>query len=73
MKNYEYNWATAEIMKMYLKNSRAQEARRARAETGVSIDTQEAPTTNPGFVTANNAAGSHSGVGSDSELSSGNE
>ena len=64
MKNYEYNWATAEIMKMYLKNSRAQEARKTRTDTGVSgINTQEAPTTNPGLATANNAAGtSHSGV-----------
>ena len=73
MKNYEYNWAMAEIMIMYLKNSCAQEAQRAHAETGVSIDTQEVPTTNHGFATANNTAGSHSSISSDSELSSGNE
>jgi hypothetical protein len=71
MKNYEYNWATAEIMKMYLKNSRAQDAQKARTVTEVSIDTQDALTTgSSGLATADNNAGtSHSNVDSDSESS----
>ena len=69
MKDYEYNWATAEIIKMYLKNSRAQDARKARTVTEVSIntqdalteasiDTQDALTAGPsGLATADNSAG----------------
>lgn len=30
MSNFEFNWATAEMVKMYLRNSRAQEKRKAR-------------------------------------------
>lgn len=83
MKNYKYNWATAEIMKMYLKNSRAQGARKDRAVTvtEVSTDTQEALATgndgltmaNDGLTTANDDTGaSQSGGGvldSDSDSS----
>ena len=69
MKNFEYNWATAEMVKMYLRNSRAQEARRARTTTDTSADTQEVPTINVGLVTANSGAGTgHSNL-SDSESS----
>ena len=31
MKKFEYNWATAEMAKLYLRNSRAQEARARKA------------------------------------------
>ena len=43
MKDFEYNWATAEIIKLYLKNSRAQEARKEREAAEVSAGTEEAP------------------------------
>lgn len=70
MKRFQYNWATAEIMKMYLKNSRAQEARKARAATDVSDNNQEVSTTDPGLATANDSAGtSRSTAGSDSDSS----
>ena len=74
MKNYKYNWATAEIMKMYLKNSRAQEARRDRMVSEVSTGTQEAlATVNNGLATVNNNAQalsqSSDGVDSDSDSS----
>ena len=58
MKTFEYNWAMAEIMKIYLKNSHAQEAQKARATTDISNDTQEVPVaTDPGLTTANDNAG----------------
>ena len=60
MKTFEYNWATAEMIKMYLRNSHAQEARRARLDTESSTGTQEVPTVDPGLM----AAGSGAGVGS---------
>ena len=69
MKNFEYNWATAEMVKLYLKNSRAQEAKKARTTTKVSVGTQEVAATN-GLATANNGAGaSRSGANSDSDSS----
>ena len=58
MKDYEYNWATAEIIKMYLKNSRVQDARKARTVTEASIDTQDALTAGPSrLATADNSTG----------------
>lgn len=53
MKTFEYNWATAEMAKLYLRNSRAQEARARKAHITpeVSVDTAA----NPG--SANNNAG----------------
>ena len=55
MKTFEYNWATAEMIKMYLRNSRAQEARKACINAKVSAG-QEVPTIDPGLATANSSA-----------------
>ena len=57
MKNFEYNWATAEMVKMYLRNSRAQEKRRARDTAKVSAVTQDVPTANPGPTVASGSTG----------------
>ena len=73
MKKFEYNWATAEMVKMYLRNSRAQGARKARTATEVSADIQEEPAASPGLATANDGAGAdHLDADSDSS-SDGNE
>ena len=72
MKSFEYNWATAEMVKLYLKNSRAQEARKVHTTTEVSVDTQEAAATN-GLAMANDGAGtSRSGADLDSDSSDSN-
>ena len=69
MKNFEYNWATAEMVKLYLKNSRAQEAKKAHTTTKFSVGTQEVAATT-GLAMANNGAGaSCSGANSDSDSS----
>ena len=63
MKNYEYNWATAEMMIMYLWNSRAQEKRKALKATEVSnATTPDSSTTDTGLTAANHgdAGGSSS-------------
>ena len=57
MKDFEYNWATAEMVKMYLKNSCAQEAQKRRKAAEVSTGTEEAPAINPGLTTVNNGVG----------------
>ena len=46
MKNFEYNWATAEMVKLYLRNSCAQEAQKACMATEPSTGTQEVPAAN---------------------------
>ena len=71
MKTFEYNWATAEIIKMYLRNSRAQEARKARMVVAeASVNTQETSTIDPGLATANNEPGAgSSNVDSDPDTS----
>ena len=53
MKTFEYNWATAEMIKMYLRNSRVQKAQKARINAEVSADTQEVPTVDSGLTAAN--------------------
>ena len=74
MQTFEYNWATAEMVKMYLQNSRVQEAhaRKSHADDEVFAGTQEVPTVDPRHVTANSDAGAgRSNVdSSDSESSS---
>ena len=74
MKTFEYNWATAEMVKMYLRNSRAQEARARKPCTDdeAFAGTQGVPAVDPGHVAANSNAGAgHSNVDSlDSESSS---
>jgi hypothetical protein len=57
MKNFEYNWATAEMVKMYLRNSRAQEKRKARDAAEVSAVTQDARVASPGPAAASGSAG----------------
>jgi hypothetical protein len=75
MKTFEYNWATAEMIKMYLKNSRAQGARKARIDAEVSADTQEVPTADSGLTAANSgtAADSSSDIDSSDVETSGGE
>lgn len=67
MKNFEYNWATAEMAKMYLRNSRAQEKRKARKATELSATTRNTPTTNPEPTAANGSAGGSDSDDSDSD------
>lgn len=47
MKTFEYNWATTEMVKMYLRNSRAQGVRKARMDAEASAGTQEDPIVDP--------------------------
>ena len=42
MAKFEYNWATAEMVKLYLRNSRAQAKRKARKAGGASTATAAA-------------------------------
>jgi hypothetical protein len=69
MKNFEYNWATAEMVRMYLRNSRAQEKRKARRAADVSAITQDVPATNAGLVAASSGAGRSDSEDSDSDSS----
>ena len=63
MKTYEYNWATAEMVKMYLRNSRAQGARKACAVAEASTaGTQEESAASLGLAAANNSAGADPNV-----------
>lgn len=55
MKTSEYNWATAEMMIMYLRNSHAQEKRKACKAAEVSGITQDAPTANTGPTAASSS------------------
>ena len=59
MKNFEYNWATAEMAKMYLRNSRAQAKRKARNSGGLPAApiAQDAPATNSGLTAASGSVG----------------
>ena len=61
MATFQYNWATAEMVKLYLRNSRAQANRRAKSGTGAGADA--APMGVPGFT------GVDDGAGADTELS----
>ena len=67
MKNFEYNWATAEMMKMYLRNSRAQEKRKARKAAGVPAIAQDTSAVDPGLATTSNATQESSDNSSDSD------
>ena len=73
MKDFEFNWATAEMAKMYLRNSRTQERRKARKaiEEGLA-GPQDVSATNVGLETAGSTAGSRSGD-SDSDSDSGDD
>ena len=71
MKYFEYNCATAEMVKLYLRNSHAQEARKVHADPKVSTGTQDATAMDP--VLADNNVGMSCAVDSDSSDSSGDE
>ena len=73
MKNFEYNWATAEMVIMYLRNSRAQEKRKARKATEVLGGTQDGPAANTGPAAAGDSAGGNLFNVSDSEDDSDDE
>ena len=49
MATFEYNWATAEMVKLYLRNSRAQEKRKSRMASRSNVNTLA----NPGHARAN--------------------
>lgn len=66
MKNFEYNWATAEMARMYLRNSRAQERRKARKAATVSAVTQDAPVTDTGHTAASGGTGGPNNIGDSS-------
>jgi len=69
MKNFEYNWATAEMVRMYLRNSRAQEKRKARKAANVSAIAQDAPAADAGPTAASDSAGGRVSEDSDSDSS----
>lgn len=73
MKNFEYNWATAEMVIMYLRNSRAQEKRKARKAAKVLGGTQDGPAANTGPTAAGDSAGGSLFNVSDSEDNSDDE
>lgn len=55
MKTFEYNWATAEMIKIYLRNSCAQKVQKAHINAEVSTDTQEVPTVDSRLTAANSS------------------
>ena len=66
MAKFEYNWATAEMVKLYLRNSRAQEKRKSRAASTSNIN----PAANPRQIGANAVTEANTrliGAASDSE------
>ena len=68
MKDFEYNWATAEMIIMYLRNSRAQEKRKARNAVEVSTAAQDTPAVTSGSTGANHSSDSDSEDSSDDDL-----
>ena len=56
---FEYNWATAEMAKLYLRNSRAQAKRKACK----AAETAAATPGNPGLTVAGGSAGNGTGQG----------
>jgi len=69
MKNFEYNWATAEMVRMYLQNSRAQEKSKARKAANISTNAQDEPATNAEPAAASGSAGGNDSSDSDSDSS----
>lgn len=62
MAKFQYNWATAEIIKLYLRNSRAQEKKKARTAADTASTSQDAPAVDTGLTAAaTNVGGSHMG------------
>ena len=60
MAKYEYNWATAEMAKQYLRNSRSQANRKARTAAKTATASSDT-STNPALM----AAGGTTGLGDD--------
>jgi len=60
MATFQYNWATAEMVKLYLRNSRAQAQRKAK--TGTRTNANAAPTDVPGFTDIDTGAGANTGL-----------
>ena len=60
MKNFEFNWATAEMVKMYLRNSRAQEKRKARKAAEDPTVTEDMPSPDPRPIAASGTTESSS-------------
>lgn len=78
MAKFQYNWATAEMVKLYLRNSRAQanlKARKAAETAAATLDTPD----NSGLVTDGDAGtGARqssvvAGLGDDSDSSDSDE
>ena len=59
MAMFQYNWATAEMVKLYLRNSRAQAKRKATRGAKANADTP--PVGAPGFTGADTSAGADVG------------
>jgi hypothetical protein len=72
MATFEYNWATAEMAKLYLRNSRAQAKRKARKAINAIAATPDVPT-DPGLDNIGPNAGQSgvaTGMGDDSDSDS---
>ena len=68
MKDFKYNWATAEMIIMYLRNSRAQEKHKAHNAVEVSTAAQDTPTVTSGSTRANHSSDLDSEDSSDDSL-----
>jgi len=70
MAKFQYNWATAEMVKLFLRNSRSQAKRKVRKAIEATLDTP----VNPGLVVGGSGTGTGAGhngaaasLGEDSE------
>ena len=59
MATFQYNWATAEIIKLYLQNSQAQAKHKATRGARANADTPPAGV--PGFTGTDTSAGADTG------------
>jgi len=64
MAKFEYNWATAEMAKLYLRNSRAQAKRKARKAAALATPD---PPINPGSTSVDGADAGQSGAATGQE------
>ena len=70
MKDFKYNWATAEMIIMYLRNSHAQEKRKAAEVPGTM---QDAPATNARLTVPSGSTGGGGSLSDDSDSDSDDE
>ena len=61
MVNFQYNWATAEMVKLYPRNSQAQAKCKVHRGAGANSDTT--PAAAPGFTGVDTSAGANMGLG----------